>query len=111
GTGHRELALQLQEAGNDERAKYHFGRALRFVPDDEAAIAGSGRRQVEGLVGSDLELALLERSREIDRAALQLVDAPYDVEPVPDGERNQWLDRAKVTYRGFRSEHFVVWGD
>ena len=81
------------------------------MPDDVAAIAGSGQRQVEGLVGSEVELALLQRSLAIDRGVLRLFEEPFDVEPVPAGERNRFLDLAGVEYHGVRSEHFVIWGD
>lgn len=111
GEGHRELAKVMLDAGMPERAKYHFERTLRFLPEDPTAIAQSGRRSFEGLFGSDLELDLLERSRKIDRNVARLLETDYDVKPVDSGTTHKLIDRASVPYRGFESEHFVVWGD
>src|SRR5690606_33103665 len=36
GKGHRDLAQAFAEAGDEARAKHHFARALRFLPDDVA---------------------------------------------------------------------------
>lgn len=110
GDGHRALAGQLDTAGKKERAQYHYQRALRFAPGDAKAIAGAGVKQAEGIVGSDAELTLLKRSRLMDRSITRLLAAKYAVTEIA-GEKQPVLEKAKVTYRGVKSENFTVWGD
>ncbi|MGE3353500.1 MAG: CAP domain-containing protein [Planctomycetota bacterium] len=109
GDGHRELAQKLLEAGNTERAEYHYKRALRFQPDDGKAQQSLGVKTVEGITGTDLELELLRRSRMLERLVTQLTDTTYDVS---DSEaREPRLDKADVAYTAVQSEHFTVFGD
>lgn len=109
GDGHRELAVQLQAAGKQERSAHHFRRALRFLPTDAKAQQGLGARTVEGVTGTDLELELLRRSRRMDRAIARELAKTLPVRPVD--QKDPRIDGAGVTVKGFATEHFVVLGD
>ena len=109
GEGHRNLAAQLATAGNQERAGYHFARALRFLPGDAKAQTGAGVEKVDGVVGNQLELQMLKRSRMMDQAIQKQVETRYKVEPAELKEPH--LDKSSVPYVAVRSEHFVVYGD
>ena len=110
GEGHRDLGNALQAAGNAERAKWHFDRAVRFLPADPAAVQASGRKSSGGLFGSEIELTLMRRSRLIDAAVAQQLDKQYDVKPI-SGEEPPLCGKANVAVHGFETEHFRVWGD
>lgn len=109
GEGHRNLALQLQAAGQQERARYHFDRALRFVPSDAKAQAAAGVQNFEGITGTAAELQMLKRSRAMERALTSLVETDFKVAPAAHKEPR--LDKASVAYTAVESEHFVVYGD
>lgn len=109
GEGHRALAQQLDADGQQQRAQYHYGRALRFVPDDAKAQAAAGVTNFEGISGTAAELQMLQRSRAMDRVLTRQVETAYKVEPVEQKEPH--LDKAGVAYTAVRSEHFVVFGD
>jgi len=106
---HRNLAQQLEAAGKPERAKYHFDRVLRFQSGDPKAQQGAGLKSFEGLVGTELDMTLLKRSRVMDRAITRLTDAKYKVEPCSQKEPH--LDAGGKPYSAVKSEHFVVYGD
>ncbi len=107
---HRSLAGEFKAAGNEERAEYHFARVLRFAPEDGTAVAETGLETFEGLHGTPVELAILRRSKLIDRTIAAELEKEYPVEKL-SGETHPLIDKAKVPYSGFRTEHFVVWGD
>lgn len=109
GDGHRDLAGQLQTAGNQERARYHFQRSLRFQPMDTKAQTGLGAKTVEGVTGTELELELLRRSRLMERLITKLTDQVYEVKATDLKEPR--LDQAKVPYSAYQSDHFVIFGD
>jgi hypothetical protein len=109
GEAHRNLAAQLTTAGKDERGRYHAARALRFLPNDGKAIAQAGVRQIEGITGDDVDLAVLQRSRKMDRAIQALSAKEYEVKPVDD--KLPILEGIVPGYVAVRSEHFTVFGD
>lgn len=110
GDGHRALAQQL-EAKSESRARYHYRRALRFLPGDQKAIAGTGSSQFEGLTGDAVDIALLQRSRKMERAITKLLAQKFPVKPVASGTTHRAFDKAGRSYPGFETEHFTVWGD
>ncbi len=109
GEGHRDIATQLQAAGKAERAQYHFRRALRFLPTDASAQSGVGAKTVEGVTGTDLELALLRRSRMMDRSVARLSSTPFSVQK--GAATDPRLDAAAVKYESYSTENFVIFGD
>ncbi len=109
GDGHRELAATLQAAGKQNRAQYHFRRALRFQPNDGKAQAGVGARTVEGVTGTDLELELLRRSRTMERLVTSLTAQKYAVKDV--AQTDPRLDSAGAKYAAVATENFVIFGD
>jgi hypothetical protein len=109
GEGHRNLAQELDKKGNAVRAKYHFGRALRFLPGDKGAQAGVGVQMYEGVSGSETDITILKRSKLMERAVTKQTATKYKTEPCTD--KHPALDKAKVAYIAIKSEHFVVFGD
>jgi uncharacterized protein YkwD len=110
GDGHRELAQQLEAAGNQARAQYHFDRALRLVPGDGKSAGALGRKNFEGLVGTEAEINLVKRSRTMDRAVARVIEMPVKTEPA-SGEPPAAIKAGNVAVTGVKSEHFTVWGD
>lgn len=110
GDGHRNLGTQLQAAGNEERARYHFDRALRFLPNDSKAGAALGRSNFEGFLGTDAEIQILKRSRIMDRSVARLIETQVPVETLTDAS-HPVLQKAGVPYIGVKTEHFTVYGD
>lgn len=109
GEAHRALAAELTTAGHTERARYHTQRALRFLPNNDKVVAQSGLRQVEGIVGDDLDLAVLQRSRRMDRTLLKLQAEKYATSPI--AEPLGLLQAAGVQHIGVKSANFEVYGD
>lgn len=107
--GHRELGVAYQAAGDQERARWHFERTLRFAPSDATASAATGRKNFEGLFGNDVELELLRRSRLVDRSVVRLL--AQDVPVKAAAATHPLLDRAGVTHVGVETERFLVYGD
>jgi uncharacterized protein YkwD len=110
GDEHSKVARAL-EPRDPARAQYHFQRALRFVPDEAAAVKARGIGNFEGFLGTADEVTLLRRSRLLERAVALLLDKSYKVTRLADKEKQPYLDKAGVGYIGVESEHFTVWGD
>ncbi len=108
GASHRDLATALATAGRDDRARHHGERALRFLPNDAKAQALAGVRQLEGIAGDDLDLAVLERSRRFERTLTQLMTQPFAATPVD--EKLPMLDGLGIAHAAVKSEHFTVFG-
>jgi hypothetical protein len=109
GAAHRTLAEQLAAAGAAERSRHHAQRALRFTPDDAKAHAAAGVRELEGIHGDEVDLAVLERSRRMARTIARLAEQSF---PAPPADAKlPLLDQAGVAYGAVRSEHFTVFGD
>jgi hypothetical protein len=109
GEAHRALAAELGTGGHAERAQYHTQRALRFLPSNDKVIAQSGLRQVEGIVGDDLDLAVLQRSRRMDRTLQKLQAEKHATSPI--AEPLGLLQAAGVAHIGVKSATFEVYGD
>ncbi|MFY9344209.1 MAG: CAP domain-containing protein [Planctomycetota bacterium] len=109
GDAHRTLSIQLGTAGKKERSEYHGKRALRFVPNDPKAMAQVGLRQLEGITGDDIDLAVLQRSRAMDRAITRLSAQAYPAKP--SDEKLPILEGLVPGYRAVQSENFYVFGD
>lgn len=109
GEAHRALAAELTTGGQAERAQYHTQRALRFLPSNDKVIAQSGLRQIEGIVGDELDLAVLQRSRRMDRTLQKLQAQSYATTPI--AEPLGLLQAAGVAHIGVKSATFEVYGD
>lgn len=109
GQAHVKAGEQLAAAGHDDRAEYHFRRALRFLPDDPRVIAVAGLQQYEGVAGSAVDLEILRRSRLMDRAITGLVRQDFEVEQL-DGA-HPVLGKLDGPFTGWRTENYTVWGD
>lgn len=109
GEMHRALAEQLAAAGKQDRASYHAQRALRFTPNDAKAVAQGGMKQIEGIAADEIDAAVLQRSRRMDRAIAKLSVQAFPATLVD--EKLAILDKAGIQYRAVKSENFLVYGD
>lgn len=106
---HRTLAAALAQNGHEARSRYHAQRALRFQPEDGKAAALGGLRQVEGITGDDVDIAVLQRSRRMDRAITRLQTQAFPAGPVD--EQSPLLAQCNLPHRAVRSTNFTVYGD
>ncbi len=114
GAAHRQMAQKFAEAGRPDRALYHFRRTLRFIPGDKAAQAALDFKPLAGaagLRGVDLEQRLYERSKMMEKAVQREVKKTYPVTKLAANQRHPILEKSKIKYEGYKSEHFVVWGN
>ena len=111
GEAHKAFATALKEAGRAEAAKYHFKRALRFLPEDSEVRTAIGHKSFAGMSGTENEEKLFERSKLMDEIVKRELRKKYKVEPVPDAEQLSFLKKAEITCKCFKSEHFTIWGE
>lgn len=115
GAMHRRLAQQMQKAGVAKRARYHFRRALRFVPDDAIAGAALGLTVFDGAWLTPLQTTLEMRSRLVDQVVEVLRKTSFEIQEVPSNQKNLWLEKAQPgmskAFRGFRGPSVEIWGD
>ena len=111
GGAHGKLAGDYAKAGRDDRARYHYERVIRYIPDDANAKAALNHKPVEGLSGTDLERTLYDRSKLIDAAIAEQFKVDYPVEILPDTNQSDILRRGQVEHRSVKSEHFIFRGD
>ncbi len=109
GAGHRDLAQRLDGAGDSAGAQTHYDRALRFLPSDPAASKARKLKNFEGVLGTEVELEILRRSRQMARLIETETKKPYAVKKV--SKTHPWLDAAGVPYSAYESKNFAVWGD
>lgn len=109
GAAHRAAAEKLAAAGKKARADHHVQRALRFLPGDAKAVAAGGLRQVDGIIGDEVDITVLQRSRMMDKAIAKLVEQAFPAAVVAD--KLPMLDGIGAAYQAVRSDHFTVFGD
>jgi hypothetical protein len=110
GKTHRDYADKLK-AGSEGRSRYHRERALRFLPNDAKIAAAQGLKSFEGFFGTDVDIAVLRRSRLMAREIQTQLNKTYAVQPLPAGTQHALLSKGGVNYKGFKSDHFTIWGD
>lgn len=109
---HKDMARSYEKAGRTDMAQFHYRRILRFAPDDQDAKKHLELVSVaDGLSGTSMEQDLYKRGIMIDDAVKQQGTKDYQVERLPDTDRNQLLDNAHVEYISVKSEHFILRGD
>ncbi|GEM_PF-2583528 len=112
---HKELGLRLRKEGREDRARWHFEKALRFDPTDEDLAKLRSLDRFESFYGTPLEIRILRRSRWI-RQCLDLVQRlEVPVEELEPTVRQPALAHAfgngGPEIRGFATKHFRVFGD
>ncbi|MHC4815889.1 MAG: CAP domain-containing protein, partial [Planctomycetota bacterium] len=111
GAAHRSRAAMFAEAGRVDRAEYHYRRTLRFLPDDKVAMEGLKFKQFGGLSGTSLEQGLYERTKLMQKLIKRELKKKYPVTKLPADERHPVLEKSSIKYEGYKSEHFVIWGN
>jgi len=107
---HRTQASAWQKAGRKDKSDYHFKMVLRWVKGDAKAQAALKHKAVGAVTGTDLEQILYDRSKRIEKAVVEQTKIKYPVEVLADSKQ-VFLDQAGVTYKTYRSEHFILRGD
>ncbi|MGE0145537.1 MAG: CAP domain-containing protein [Planctomycetota bacterium] len=114
GAGHRAQGEAVLAAGNPERAQWHFQRMQRFalgdVPIGKSESKSGGKPGGVPSFGAEVELKMLERSRAIDRWIVEYGEKSFPVSPITESPP-KFFQNAKLSVRGFATEHFEVWGD
>jgi hypothetical protein len=108
---HLAMAQEYEKAGRTDMARWHFEKVIYFTPEDEAAKGALEHKPVAGLSGTDLEQTLYERSKKLEQAVVDQTKQEYPVEEQPTTDTHPLLEKAKVTYRTVKSEHFTLRGD
>ncbi|HLU40498.1 MAG TPA: CAP domain-containing protein [Planctomycetota bacterium] len=106
---HVRCAEALAAAGDENRANYHYDRALRFQPAHPKAAAVRGVQSFDGMFGSQTELAILQRSRLVRRAVKKAREMQVEVKPTSDV--HEALRRAGVQVVGFAGPNVTCYGD
>ncbi|HIG10301.1 MAG TPA: hypothetical protein EYG30_05680 [Planctomycetes bacterium] len=109
--GHLKLAREFDKAGRSDKSRGHYEKVLFFTADDEEAQAALEHKEIAGLTGTDLEQTLYDRSKMIEAVVAEEARKDYPVERLPDSEKNQLLENAKLTYISVKTEHFIIRGD
>ncbi len=109
---HKEMAKSYQEAGRNDRAQFHYKTLLRFAPNDADAKKHLELVDVaDGLSGTALEQTLYQRGIMLNDIVKEEGAKEYQVERLPDTDRHDILDNAKVEYISVKSDHFTLRGD
>lgn len=107
---HRSRAQVWEKADRKDKSDYHYKMVLRWVKDDAKAQAALKHKAVGAVTGTDLEQVLYDRSKMIEKVVVEQTKVNYPSELVPDAKQ-VFLGQAGVTYKTYRSEHFVLRGD
>jgi tetratricopeptide (TPR) repeat protein len=105
---YEKAATALSGAGQQQQAIAAWRRLLRFRPGDPKAASAMQLLGFEGFSGTAQELALLRKSRAIRQSVEFLQNRTVPVTPIQG--TLPLFDAAKVAAKGFRTEHFEVWG-
>lgn len=117
---HVDVAQKAVEAGNEERASYHFDKAIYYDPMQEAAHTALGHKRGKGFFGTEEQIAFVERMRALETTAIEIARKDYKVEAIPQDQMPEelvrltkaipdWMRRPHFDIHGARSEHFTVW--
>jgi len=108
---HKKRAGEYEKAGRTDMARYHWEKVIFFVDDDEDAQKALEYKEVAGLSGTDLEETLYERSVKIKEAVDAQATKDYPVSDVDTTSKQEFLEKAKVSYVTVTTEHFTIRGD
>ncbi|MBM4061133.1 MAG: CAP domain-containing protein [Planctomycetes bacterium] len=119
GALHRDLGLKMKAAGNG-RAIYHLEKAVYYNAMDKAANEALGYKPGPGFYGTEEQLAMAARMKEIEMKAVAIARKDYPVqalplEQMPEELRNlqdqapDWMKKPNIDIFGAKSEHFTAW--
>jgi hypothetical protein len=119
GELHRGLGLKMKAAGQ-ERSKYHLEKAIYYNAMDREANLALGYKEGPGFFGTDPQIAMAKRMREIETTAIQIARKDYPVEALPFEQMPielvnlreavpDWMKKPHFDIYGAKSAHFTVW--
>ncbi|MBX3464896.1 MAG: hypothetical protein KF830_17140 [Planctomycetes bacterium] len=119
GELHRKLGLKLKEAGA-ERARYHLEKAVYYNAMDREANLALGYKEGPGFFGTEAQIAMAKRMKEIEMKAVEFARREYEVqeltrEQMPVELQNladnapDWMRKPNFDIHGARTKHFTVW--
>ena len=117
---HLDAAQAATEAGNDERARHHYERAIEFNPLQELAHTALGNVKGDGFFGTEAQVAFAERMKALETKAIEIAQQDFTVEALPESSMPEelvrltksipdWMRRPSFEIHGAKSEHFTVW--
>jgi len=120
GELHRKLGLKLKAAGNAVRATHHLGKAVYYNAMDREANLALGYKEGPGFFGTDEQIAMAKRMREIEVKAVEIARKDYQVTTLPQDKIPQelvalqetapdWMKKPNIDIFGAKSEHFTIW--
>ncbi len=111
GLAHKKMAETLRAAGRSDRAKWHFARALRFLPEDAGLQAASGMKSFYGMTGSELEHQLFDRSKKMKEIVAVELKKSYAVTDMASTDQLVYLIRAGIPHQGYKTKNYKVWSN
>ncbi len=120
GELHRKLGLKMKAAANNERATYHLDKAVYYNAMDKEANIALGLKEGPGFYGTDAQIALAVKMKEIEKRAIELARQDYEVTELPEKDlpvefRNlvdsapEWMKKPSFEIHGAKSKHFTIW--
>jgi len=117
---HLTVAKKATAAGNEERAKYHYQKAVYYNPLQEEAHTALGNNKGDGFFGSQREIEFAQRMRALETKAIEIARTDPKVEALPQEQMPEelvrlgkaipeWMRKPSFEIHGSRSEHFTVW--
>lgn len=117
---HKKLGLELQAAGNQERGRYHLEKAVYYNAMDKEANVALGLKEGPGFYGTDAQIALAVKMKEIEKRAVELARKDYPVKQLADSDMPpelvalrdaapDWMKKPSFDIHGAKSENFTVW--
>ncbi|MFN7671676.1 MAG: CAP domain-containing protein [Planctomycetota bacterium] len=120
GDQHKKLGLKLKEAGNAVRATFHLEKAVYYNPMDKEANLALGYKEGPGFFGTEPQIAMALKMKEIEKRAVELARKEYPVTQLPEAEMPaelvalrdaapDWMKKPNFNIFGAKSENFTVW--
>lgn len=119
GETHRKLGLKLKAASH-ARATYHLEKAVYYNAMDKEANLALGYLEGPGFFGTEPQIAMAKRMKEIEMKAVEFARKDYPVTVLPQDQmpielRNlidnapEWMKKPTFDISGAKSEHFTLW--
>ncbi|MBL8726774.1 MAG: hypothetical protein JNK49_22230 [Planctomycetes bacterium] len=116
---HKKLGLKMKEAGNG-RAVYHLEKSVYYNPMDKEANVALGYKEGPGFYGTDAQIAMAIKMKEIEKRAVELARKEYPVTQLSEADMPEelkrlrdaapdWMKKPSFEIRGAKSANFTVW--
>ncbi|MBK8098808.1 MAG: hypothetical protein IPK26_16975 [Planctomycetes bacterium] len=120
GAMHRQLGLEMKNAGELTRSAFHLDRAVYYNPMDKEAHLALGHKEGHLFFGTEEQVEFSNRLRALETKAIEIARRDYQVEALPQEQMPAelqnlaanvpaFLKKPSFDICGARSEHFTVW--